>query len=693
MGSRLGPFWAAIWYEIKMAWRRPAWWAWAMLCLGIGWLSIDRGKLPWTTVWRLALTPANALAVWGSVLLPIFAVGTYLREMSTRYEWYWVRLQDERVEYASKFVAVYMSMCLGLTPAYLYTAYFLAKYYGIQGLVLQGRLWPVLILPSFGASLAITLTLSLTMRSVFPSILSALAIVGGLIFTDWDATHLFALAPTTVFYSATTGFEPARSLFYLNRAFWSFGAAFFLWLSLCLARRVQPRVTQPAGTFWRFGFPSLMVIALISAGGIGLAFQGEHQRVFYQTRLPPAPKAMSSCEWLERYTVSLVIDATAGLVSGTVHLRTAFPQVTASYHLTPGLFWVAPSNTNITLNQEQSTLTLDAGEDLRGDFTLEYRGWPRVPKEFVICRSCLNIPEYYRYPFPDGWYMDSSSIFLTRDGGWHPFPNCAPDRLTLSIKNFACQDETCLAHTADEATIHSGLLQAKWVEVPAGPLLAATQRYVTEEVKGVTAYMPVWLTPESLDKELIQPYALALSRAKEFGLLDGGGDHLKLAVVPLFRYPRFSDRGVLFVPERALLSRANASEEVFARFAAEQVTEAWWCSGFVCPDIMQTVPYDFWTLPSVDDSNPHSGIRETLTQYTALRLIFPDVPLAEIDPREFAGSDAALMQRLDMLYNQNREDYWQIVRRYREFYGVADMSLNDFEGFVANTIGRSLPKP
>ena len=681
-----------------MAWRRPAWWAWVMLCLGIGWLSIDRGKLPWTTVWRLTLTPANALAVWGSVLLPIFAVGTYLREMSARYEWYWVRLDDERVEYASKFLTVYLSMCIGVFPAYLYTAYFLAKYYGIHGLALQGMLWPVLILPSFGAFLAITMTLSLTVRSVFLSILGALAIVGGFVFTDWDATHLFALAPTTVFYSATTGFEPSRSLFYQNRAFWFLAAAFFLWLSLCLARRVQPRVIQPASTFWRLGFSSLTVIVLITAVGIGLAFRGEHQRVFYRSELPPAPKAISACGWLERYEISLEIDTIAGIVSGTVHLRTAFPQVNVPYYLTPGLSWINPSNITageIYIDQERSILILDAGEDLRGVFTLEYQGWPRVPKEFVVCRSCLNIPEYYRYPLPEGWYLDSSGIFLARDGGWHPFPSCAPDNFTLSLRNFSCHDEFCLVHTADEVTVHSNLFRAKWVEVPAGPLLAATRRYVAEEVNSVTAYIPAGLAPQSLRDDLIDPYALALSRVKEFGLLSFGVDHLKIAVVPFFRYPRFSGRGVLFVPERALLSRANASEEIFARFAAEQVMGAWWCSGSVCPDIMQTGPYDFLALPSSDGSAPYSRVLETLMQYTTLRLIFPDIPLSEVDSSEFIKikGDAALMQRLDILYNQNREDYWGIVRRYRESYGAADVPLKDFEGFVEDAIGRSLPKP
>lgn len=695
MNRKPSTFWAILWYETKMAWRRPAWWGWVGLCFGIGWLSIDKEKLPWVTAWNLAITPANALAVWGSLLLPIFAVGPLLREMSVRYEWYWVRLEDERIGFVSKLLAVYLNACLGLIPAYLYAAYFLARFYGLQGLLLQSLFWPILILPSFGASLTITLTLSLAIRSVFLTLLGALAVIGGFVLADWDATRLFALAPTTIFSSATTGFGPIRVLLYLNRLFWLFIAIFFLWFSCSLVKRVQPRVTQPVSMLWRFGIASLMGVTVITILGIGLFFRKEHQRVFYQSVLPPVSKAQASCEWLERYDVNLLVDATAGIVSGTVHLRTTVPYVDVSYDFTPGLAWrhfPDISADTIRVDRERSILTLNARGGSNGDFTLRYQGWPKMPKAFVSCRSCLDTPEYHYAPFPERWYLDSRSIFLTRDDGWHPFPNCVPDRLSLVLENFPCQDEACLFHTADDITVHTNSIRAEWNEVTAGPLLAATNRYVAETVKNITTYIPEGVVPDHLRDDLIAPYAVALSRMAAFGLLHTNRSPLKIAVVPLFRYPRFSDRGGLFVPERALVSRAYVSEVIFARFATEQVVGAWWCAGSVCPDVMQTTPYDFF-FTGAGHSPASSDVLETLIQYTAFRLWLPDVPFSEADTKMFVESDAALMQRLDALYNQNRAAYWRLVYRYRESYGRTDVPLDVFERFVEDVIGETLPTP
>jgi hypothetical protein len=222
-------------------------------------------------------------------------------------------------------------------------------------------------------------------------------------------------------------------------------------------------------------------------------------------------------------------------------------------------------------------------------------------------------------------------------------------------------------------------------------LFAATPHYITQEVENVTAYMPVGLAPENLYENLIYPYALTLSRIKEFRLLNTHTDHLKIAITPFFRYPRFSDRGVLFVPERALLSRAISSKEIFTQFAAEQVVKAWWCSGAVCPDIMQTNPYDFPVLPTANHSRYYATVRETLMQYTTLRLLAPDIPSMEIDSKEFIGSDIELMQRLDLLYKQSQADYWQLVYQYRQVYGTANTSKREFEDFVEDVIGRPLP--
>lgn len=133
MKERFTEIKAIAYYEIKMALRQPSWWALALLFFGIGWLSIERSELPWITAWKLTVTPAVALAVWGSLLVPILAVGGYVRELSGGYEWFWIHLDNEHGDSSARFLAWYALSCLALLPVFLYVAALVCRYYGLPG--------------------------------------------------------------------------------------------------------------------------------------------------------------------------------------------------------------------------------------------------------------------------------------------------------------------------------------------------------------------------------------------------------------------------------------------------------------------------------------------------------------------------------------------------------------------------------
>ncbi len=696
MKERLPEIKAIARYEIKMALRQPSWWALALLFFGIGWLSIERSELPWITAWKLTLTPAVALAVWGSLLVPILAVWGYVRELSGGYEWFWIHLDDEHRGSFAKFLAWYALSGLALLPVFLYVATLVGRYYGLPGLILQGMIWPLLILPSFGASLALTLLLSLLTRSRFWGLIAALAVVGGLVFADLDVTNLLAMAPTTIPYSTVTGFEPSRSLLYLNRAFWLLITMLSLLLASQLIVRVQPRLPQTASRLWRIGFTSLLVIGIVFSAVVGLAYTQEYQRVFYWGGLPPDTAWISeSCSGIVSYEVDVTLWLESRTIQGVVRIRTASPEITIPYYMNPGLSWMpisAQEAGKIRLDHEQVTVTFN--DSASAPFTMAYQGQPRLPQEFITCRSCLDSPEFHRYPFAYGWYLDQETVFLTASGNWHPFPQCPIDKLTVTLHNPPCVNGAYVAQNSDTLNDQPRTLHLEWQPVSSGPLLAVASHYLSKTVEEATVYQPAFLFPKREQDDVLRPYATTLQRLRQYGLQRDGGENLQIAILPVLRYPRYSESGLLFIPERSLLARAFTPEDTFHQFAVEQVVTAWWCSGSVCPELQQVTPFEVLLPSSVMDGglSPNAWLVKSLVKYTSLRLIAPDDAL--FSSRSSLGkmlADDTFLQRLDLFYHQNPADYREMIRQYRDTYGSQGISMRDFEYFVVAATGKPLP--
>jgi hypothetical protein len=690
-------------YEVKMALRQPSWWFLALLLFGIGWLSIDQSKLPWITAWHLTLTPAVALTVWGSLLVPILAAWGYIRELSSGHEWFWIHLDNEHGGIFAKFLAWYALSCLALLPVFLYVATLVGWYYGFPGLILQGTVWLLLILPSFGASLALTLLLSLLTRSRFWGLIAALVVVGGLVFADLDVTNLLAMAPTTIPYSTVTGFEPSRNLLYLNRGFWLLIMILSLLLASQLIVRVQPRLPQTASRLWRIGSPSLLVSGIIFSVVVGLAYTQEYQRIFYWGGLPPDTVWISeSCSGIESYEVDVTLRLKSRTIQGVVRIRTAFPEITIPYYMNPGLSWSpisAQDAGKIHLDPEQTTITI-LNDSESATFTMAYQGQPRLPQEFITCRSCLNSPEFHRYPFTYGWYLDRETVFLTTSGNWHPFPQCPIDKLTVTLYDPPCENGACVAQNANALNDQPHALKLEWQSVPSGPLLAAASQYLSRTVEGVTVYQPAFLFPKREQNDVIRLYATILQRLRYYGLQRDGGGNPQIAILPVLRYPRYSESGLLFVPERALLARSVTSGDIFDLFTVEQVVTAWWCSGNICPELQQVTPFEVLLPSSVmyASVSPNTWLVKSLVKYTSLRLNAPNDALFFENSSSFqsplgnrVADNTIFLQRLDLFYRQNPTDYWKIIRHYREMYGSQGISMQDFEHLIVTVTGKPLP--
>lgn len=684
-------------HEIKMALRQPSWWALALLLFGIGRLSIKPSELPWITAWKLTLTPAVALAVWGSLLVPLPAIWDYVRELSGDYEWFWIHLDDERKGIFAKFLAWYALSGLALLPVFLYIAALVGRYYGLPGLILQGRVWLLLILPSFGASLALTLLLSLLARSRFWGLIAALSVVGGLIFADLDVTHLLAIAPTTIPYSTVTGFEPTRSLLYLNRAFWLLVTMLSLLLASQLIGRVQPRLPQPASRLWRIGFPSLLMIGIVFSAVVGVDYTQAYQHLFYWGGLPPDTIWISeACSGIDSYEVDVTLGLESRTIQGRVRIRTASPEVTISYHMNPGLSWMpisAQEADKIRLDHEQATVTFNGSASTT--FTMAYQGQPRLPQEFIACRSCLNSPEFYRYPFAYEWYLDQETVFLTASGDWHPFPQCPIDKLKVALHNPPCVNSACAAQNSDTLNNQPQTLYLEWQHVPSGPLLAVASHYLSRTVGEVIIYQPAFLFPKRAQDDVLRPYVTTLQRLQQYGLQRNGGEKLQIAILPVLRYPRYSEAGLLFIPERSLLARALTPEDTFHLFAVEQVVSSWWCSGNVCPELQPAMPFEIRLPSSAMSGNlsPNAWLVQSLVKYTSLRLLAPDDPLFSSPSSlgNMLAGNTKFLQRLDLFYQQHPADYWEMIRQYRDRYGSQGTSIQDFEHFVSATTGKPLP--
>ncbi len=689
-------FRAVLRYELRQGWRSPLWWLLALNFALPAVLISPSPSMPWVILPAQLLSPLETILPAGLLL---FLAWVPLLERESRgegYAMFWTRSGPGGWVWLGKVAAGLVLTALALLPAVLYVLAVSVPRYGALALRYAGTGLVLFGVPALAVFVALTLLLHLLVPQ--PALRRALAVGLGLaiVFTHdlQDTTRL--LAPIGHFpFSSVTGFAPFQRLLLWQRLTWillSGGAA--LLVVAALVRRL-PRVVDAAERRWSRVAAGVGVALLLASAAAGALFHTTQARRFVPAApIPAAAPLAAACP--PHYQLDVTFDLRALRLHG---MATAQGE------------WPAPR-----LHDGLAVTDRQPG-------SLTYGGSPRWQKTLFWCPVCLRdaalIQQRRFAAYGQGWLWVEGHLFLLPHGDWHPYPGCPVEHLTVRLQGLPCPNGECLAHSADEANAQAGDWRLVWSRgAPAGPLVVLGRAYRPWEVGERRFLVPHFLYSPAEQEEVVGAWALVLERMAQVGL---DGDAVRtVAVADLLRYPRWGE-GVLLAPVGMVTARSRArNEEAYRHASALYALLGWWCAdqGDAClqalPEVLARATKEA-RLPAGVPNNP-DALAQALTQqkgtatamtllslwdYAAFRLHAPQAPWDMavsggdvLSGTVGTGRSVRSVQYLDALYRQDPAVFWQIVRAYRQQYGLQDIPLVDFAAWVQAQWGLpGLPAP
>jgi hypothetical protein len=512
----------------------------------------------------------------------------------------------------------------------------------------------------------------------------------------------------------------------LNRIFYLALSALLLLMGLLIVRISSPRREQ------KLSYIQIAIFTLLAAGLLaGLIhtatiFKKESHFAFEEPPADPFANETIDCALLNSFNLDVLLDQDSKQVSGRAIIE--LPITDTLLQLTLGL------NSGLQVLQVEATPT-ETKVELLGNglmlnfpiesvgttatLTINYSGDIRIPR--YLYDNLFRTEKLAIGPFPPGGYLDKSTVFLERDGNWRPFPICVPETLKVELVG----DFGPMLHTGDSIESSDGQTTLIWTEPPPQALLAASQNYQSSQIDTVTFFMAPNSIPEDQINTVYSPYSVLLSEIiAHLEEKDAGNKRMdQIAIVPLISYDSYdSSSGVYFLPEKRRLDdrfllelSANSQklisnpELLYPRWVAEQMIRAWWCSSIACPQVQANV-FDTWYYEK--DWVENQAVLNALLTYSSLQLSEPltgqDFIDEEITERESMVNDPkyieramfiklpmidsltvdSLIIRLDALWQQvGPAEFWQLVRDYRNTYGISSPSEDEFSRFVEQVTG------
>ena len=704
----------------------------AALFFLIGWYSVDHTYLPLRSAISIAKDTAKVLGLFGSLFVAILGVVGFVREFQPTYDFIWARRFSTYDYIVGKYIGVCAGVGTALLPVCAWVTYLEGTLHGFQGMVVQAKVWAVILAPTLVSALAITLLLGLLLKRALWTSLVIVFIIVGVLALNLNVTHLEGFAPYGIYVSPLIGYGPDSRIVGLHRAFYLELTALILLFALMATRFTAPRLEKKLNLLRKVGWGLLATGLLIGIFYTVIYFRDESDILSKGSAFSPSTGETQDCSLIHSYRAELVLHHETARLEGKAHiqLQPTTTSIQLPLDLNAGLqiSKVQATLQGIEAEVTRGTLVLALPQELRGQdvsLTLAYSGYLHIPKRLYdnLFRSHAELIE----PFWVGGYLDGETAFLTRDGNWHPLPECVPDYLRVELLGAPSQ----IVHTADKAESSSGGVTLIWEQQPPLPLFAASQNYHTIQVREATVLIAPRSIPENELDVVLFPYPVVMSQIETYlqeGKLSDSRTS-QIAVMPLLKYGKYdTSSGVLLLPiplrdykyllDKITLSSSprplNSPELLYHRWTAEKMMRLWWCSNDICPPLqVRGRRINYVGDPDLLEYNRKVSLNALLT-YAALRLAEPlvgqEFVAAEIAARQrqiMLLEDGNLRTRLDLplsipeihrlmiqlhsLWERTgSEPFWRLVREYHQLYGNTSPTEEEFGQFVRQITGEPL---
>lgn len=719
-------------YEWKIQVRYRTTWLLAGLFFLVGWFSVDHDSLSWLSAISIAKSTAQGLGLFGSLFVVIVASPAFVREFQATRNFFWSRAFSNYDYIIGKYFGFCTAIGMALIPVGAWVAWLESSLHGLWGIVIQIKVWAVILVPTLMSLLAITLLVSLVLRQALWTSLVMVLITGGVLALNLDVTHLSGFAPYGIYVSPLIGYGPDRRLLELHRVFYMEISFLSLVLGLLIAGIVTPRLEKKSNLMcYAVWFLSTTVI-LIMIYGTTIRFQQESKTISTQPTYEYW-KDYQDCSMIHSYQIDLTIEQATGHIAGKVHVGLHSPDVFIQLpvYLNAGLQITNISTSQPTIiariNEGVLSLTLPSGWKGNIFLTLEYSGVLHIPRSFYDTISHRD--ERDVMPFLVGGYVDAETVFLTRDGNWHPFPGCHVDALTIELPPPHLNSEI-MSTTATTRLYSPDQLILTW-EQPPLPLFIQTTNYRTVQLRedSILLVAPEYITQKELNR-IYTPYALLIEQIDTHLRQGDISNSLpsQIAILPLIKYGRYDPISrSLFLPERdsmlwlyeALLAYGDSGaldrpDSFYSRWVAERMMRLWWCSDNFCPALQVFGAYiSFRQIPNSIESDKTT--LNALISYAALRLAEPLVGQGFIDDeinirsrmidyttdvwlsgflplaRESPATNHMIIRLNEFWNDHGSGSFWKLVRDYHYLYGTTSLPDDEFENFVEQVTGAELP--
>ena len=708
--------------------RQRTTWLIAGLFFLVGWAFLEQGSLPLRSAMGIAINIADGLGAFGTFFVAILASTALLREIQPGYDLIWTHSFSTTAYFIGKYLGVVLTIITALLPSGLLAAYLMGTLHGFETILIQIRLWLINLGPTYLFIIAVTFLVGSLFRRGLWTTLFMVLFLGGVMIFNQNFTRTAAFDIVDPYASPLIGYGPDSGMILLNRIFYLALSALLLLMGLLIVRISAPRREQ------KISYIQIAIFTLLAAGLLaGLIrtatiFKKESHFAFEEPPADPFANETIDCALLNSFNLDVLLDQDSKQVSGRAIIE--LPITDTLLQLTLGLnsglqvlqVEATPPETKVELLEDGFTLNFPAESiGTTASLTINYSGDIRIPR--YLYDNLFRTEKLVIGPFPPGGYLDKSTVFLERDGNWHPFPNCVPETLKVELAG----DFGPMLHTADGIESSDGRTTLMWTEPPPQALLAASQNYQSSQIDTtVTLFMAPNSIPEDQINTVYSPYSVLLSEINaHLEEKDAGNKRMdQIAIVPLISYDSYdSSSGVYFLPEKRRLDdrfllklSANSQklisnpELLYPRWVAEQMIRAWWCSSNACPRVQANV-FDIWHYEK--DWVENQAVLNALLTYSSLRLSEPltgqDFVDEEIASRQSMVNDPmrymeramfielpmidsltvdSLIIRLDTLWQQvGPAEFWQLVRDYRNTYGISSPSEDEFSRFVEQVTG------
>ena len=635
------------------------------------------------------VSSANASSYLG-MLSPLIFVIVYVRfffiELTNKHTYLWSHNKFGNNFLLSKILAGLLGFFSFLLPTLIIYLGCIGINIGFEQVMPSLRIWLFFLLPSYIFVIIFCTLVSTIIRQSLASMIAILLAFSTVSFRMSSTMDLLTFAPDPGFTSEIIMFGPQRLPLLFNRAYILALSMVLLLLALLIARIRLPWNPSKLKPLAVGGFSILSIALLMATVWLGQQVNRQRELILAEPNSNSRQAQLQICESLNSYKVELEISGNGTEITGLAQIKSSSPlKIQEFLSLNAGMM-----NDNFKIEDSEG-----------GDYQISYSGQFIAPYYSYSLIFQLNHSEEM-LGFAPGGHIDKDMVLLLKNGEWHPFSNCTPDEVKVSLpKNLEI-----VYSTANQNRETGDLREYEWKSTDSEMLLIAGNNYREEMQNGVQLVLPKTASNIRIRETVSFAQAAVTLESilgpKEFAISE-------IIVTPLIKNSLHDDE-TIFLPERLNFRIMQEDDPAkLQQLALSDLLGAWWCGEDACPELSSALVLD--NLPSQYEAKFGDSSIIPLIFYASNKAVaksgFYDLDLEALveqysnsmnDQQVWVSLDYFLSsedsQTLIQLANFDRcagsADFWSLLKLAKERYSQQILTKSDLSQLVFEISGLEL---